>query len=86
MCVRKKPVNLTLSDDIKARANRIMQRDGFSTFSSFVEHLIREEYNRLSDAGKIPAPSLAPALPVATAKATLLNSHTKPKAKPSKAA
>ena|SRR5688572_2930416 len=44
--VRKKPTNLTISQDIKDRAGRIMAFKGFSSFSTFVEQLIREEHDR----------------------------------------
>lgn len=44
--MRKKPTNLTLSDDIRARAARLMVMQSFSSFSTYVEHLIRTEHAR----------------------------------------
>ena len=44
--MRKKAVNLTISDEIRARAERTMTARGFSSFSAYVEQLIREEYDR----------------------------------------
>lgn len=44
--VRKKPTNLTISQSIRDRGSRIMALQGFTSFSVFVEHLIREEYDR----------------------------------------
>lgn len=57
--MRKKPTNLTISDEIRLRASHLMQRRGFSSFSSFVEQLIRESWERhLTPAH--PANSAAP--------------------------
>lgn len=64
--VRKKPTNLTISQGMRDRANRLMALHGFSSFSSFVEQLIREEHARrfetiaLRDA---PAPETKPEPP-----------------------
>lgn len=44
--MRKKAVNLTISEEIRARAERTMAARGFSSFSAYVEQLIREEYER----------------------------------------
>lgn len=55
--MRKKAVNLTLSDEIRARAQSVMIHRGFSSFSAYVEQLIRDEYERIriSEAPKVAA-------------------------------
>lgn len=44
--MRKKPTNLTLSDEIRMRGRHIMQQRGFTNFTAFVEQLIREAWER----------------------------------------
>jgi len=44
--MRKKPLNLTLNERVIELAERIMDLRGHSSFSGFVEELIRDEYER----------------------------------------
>ena len=55
--MRKKAVNLTLSDEIRTRAQAVMLQRGFSSFSAYVEQLIRDEYERqrTKDASNVAA-------------------------------
>ena len=60
--MRKKATNLTLSDEIRTRAHAVMAARGFSSFSAYVEQLIREEYDRRQSTAAAPinsAPSPA---------------------------
>lgn len=57
--MRKKATNLTISGEMLERAETIMARKGFTSFSGFVEQLIREEFDRQTSAGNIVVPAVA---------------------------
>jgi len=56
--MRKKATNLTLSDEIRTRAQAVMAHRGFSSFSAFVEQLIRDEYERQRTTAATPPETL----------------------------
>jgi hypothetical protein len=65
MCadMRKKPTNITLSDEIKHRAAHVMQRRGFTSLSAFIEDLVRDAWEVATTPQLYQAP--ASAVPVA---------------------
>lgn len=64
--MRKKATNLTISAEIRHRADHIMTRRGFTSFSAFVEQLIRDAWDAQT------APTAAPD-PVAQHLAAILS-------------